>query len=84
MSFFHFWFFILLKHPLKQDFMQDLAKGMYVATYQIYEGIWIAKNNITKSLLWSTRAENKVPSKPPINSALVILRYLSTIFLHCF
>jgi len=38
---------------------------------------------MTAILLSNTRAENKVPNKAPIKSALVILLSLSTIFLNC-
>lgn len=43
----------------------------------------MTKHKITKILLDRTIAENKVPKRAPIKIILVILRYLSTIFLIC-
>ena len=70
-----------LKQDLRHDLMQSLAKGIYVAQYQIYAGICTIKNKMTSNLLPSTMAENRVPSNPPTKMMLVTLRYLSAMFL---
>ncbi len=77
-------FLNFFKQPLKQALIQSLANGIYVAQYHIYDGICIARNKMTRILLYKTKAENNVNNKAPINNALVILLSLSTIFLNCF
>eukprot|EP00919_Chromeraceae_sp_WS-2016_P011527 GHVR01026952.1.p1 GENE.GHVR01026952.1~~GHVR01026952.1.p1 ORF type:complete len:131 (+),score=3.67 GHVR01026952.1:1180-1572(+) len=76
-------FLILFVIPVKQDFIQFLAKGIYDAQYQIYDGIWISKKSSTKILLSRTIAEKRVPRRARQNIALAILLVEPTIFLHC-
>jgi hypothetical protein len=80
---YHFLPVNLPKHPLRHDLIQPLAKGIYVAQYQMYAGICTTKQMITNTLLSRTNAENKVPNKAPTKMQLVIRLSLSTMFFIC-
>lgn len=65
---------------LRQLRMQSRAKGMYVATYQMYAGICTIKHSSTSSRLSNSTADTIVIIRADMKMIEVIRRSLSAMF----